>query len=211
MCQLLLPCWSGAEVGHGGSPLPSPHVSLIQKREPTPARLNGLQLHLVPTWQGWPPSSLPTPSLKLKVGLEPMGGWNKANAAPLPAKISIWKASLQLGPSPLMLGWGRESWDLSQTHLLLPKPESWGVGRTAEAQGGSRDILGLIHIGEFTKLGVETSLVVQWLGLQAPNAEDLGSIPIQGTRPPHAATKKSCRWLLKTPCVAAKTWYSPNK
>ena len=154
------------------------------------------------------PSGLPTPSLKLKVGLEPMGGWNKATAAPLPAKISIWKASLQLGPSPLMLGWGRESWDLSQTRLLLPKPESWGVGRTVEAQGGSRDILGLIHIGEFTKLGVETSWVVQWLGLQAPDAED---IPIQGTRPPHAATKKSCRWLLKTPCVAAKTWYSPNK
>ena len=29
---------------------------------------------------------------------------------------------------------------------------------------------------------VWTSLVVQWLGLQAPNAGDLGSIPSQGTR-----------------------------
>ena len=90
-----------------------------------------------------------------------------------------------------------------------------GVGGTVEAQGGSRlrvdHILGLILIGEFTKSGLETSLVVQWLGLQAPDAEDLGSILDQGTRPPHAATEKSCRGLLKTLCAATKTWYSPNK
>ena len=40
-----------------------------------------------------------------------------------------------------------------------------------------------------------TSLVVQWLGLHAPNAGGLGSIPGQGTRSHmHATTKKSaCR------------------
>ena len=38
---------------------------------------------------------------------------------------------------------------------------------------------------------LRTSLVVQWLRLHAPNAGDLGSIPGQGTRFPHAATKSS--------------------
>ena len=159
------------------------------------------------------PSGLPTPSLKLKVGLKPMGGWNEATAAPQPAKISIWKASLQLGPSPACAGvMMRKLGPVSDTS---PPAKTWelgdGSGGTVEAQSGSRDILDLILIGEFTKSGVETSLVVQWLGLQAPDAEDLGSIPDQGTRPPHAATEKSCRWLLKTLCAATKTWYSPNK
>lgn len=77
------------------------YVSLIWKRQPTLPRLNGLKLHLVQTWQGLASTgSLPTPFLKLKVDLKPMDGRNKAAAAPLPAKISIWKASLQLGPSP---------------------------------------------------------------------------------------------------------------
>jgi len=35
----------------------------------------------------------------------------------------------------------------------------------------------------------ETSLVVQWLRCVAPNAGGLGSIPDQGTKIPHAATK----------------------
>ena len=33
------------------------------------------------------------------------------------------------------------------------------------------------------KMTLGTSLMVQWLGLRAPNAGDVGSIPGQGTRP----------------------------
>ena len=39
------------------------------------------------------------------------------------------------------------------------------------------------------KAAIETSLVVQWLRLHAPNAGGLGSIPGQGTKIPHTATK----------------------
>ena len=55
------------------------------------------------------------------------------------------------------------------------------------------------------KAWLVTSLVVQWLGCQAPNAGGPGSIPGQGTRShmhattksPHAATKRSCMKQLK--------------
>ena len=48
-----------------------------------------------------------------------------------------------------------------------------------------------------------TSLVVQWLRLQAPNAGGLGLIPGQGTR--------SHMPQLKMSCAAIKTWRSQNK
>ena len=41
----------------------------------------------------------------------------------------------------------------------------------------------------FNNTGAGTSLVVQWLRLRAPNAGGPGSIPAQGTKIPHAATK----------------------
>lgn len=58
---------------------------------------------------------------------------------------------------------------------LLPKPESWGVGLGGQwrPRGGSRDILKPHPHRGVHKIGVETSLVVQWLGIQASNAEDL--------------------------------------
>ena len=43
-----------------------------------------------------------------------------------------------------------------------------------------------------------TSLVVQWLRLRVPNARDLGSIPSQGTRFPHVATKIQHSQINKT-------------
>lgn len=55
---------------------PSPlnvHASLVRKREPTLSRLEGPRLHLVQTWQELASTgSLPSPSLKLKVGPKPM-------------------------------------------------------------------------------------------------------------------------------------------
>ena len=92
---------------------PSPlnvHASLVRKREPTLSRLEGPRLHLVQTWQELASTgSLPSPSLKLKVGPKPMdeGGEarrGEAAVTPPPAKISIWKASLQLGPHPPVPG-----------------------------------------------------------------------------------------------------------
>lgn len=73
--------------------------------EPTLPRMEGLRPHLVQTWQGMASTGgLPSPSLKLKVGPKPMDGGDEAAAAPPPAKISIWKASLQLGPLPPVPG-----------------------------------------------------------------------------------------------------------
>ena len=39
---------------------------------------------------------------------------------------------------------------------------------------------------------IETSLVVQWLRLHAPNSEGLGSVPGQGTRSHMPLIKRSC-------------------
>ena len=57
-----------------------------------------------------------------------------------------------------------------------------------------------------------TSLVVQWVRLCAPNAGDLGSIPVRGTRScMHAATKsshaatKSLHVTTKSPHAATKS------
>ena len=50
----------------------------------------------------------------------------------------------------------------------------------------------------------ETSLVVQWLGLCAPNAGDPGSIPGQGTRS-HMLQPRVRMPQLKILCAATKT------
>ena len=51
---------------------------------------------------------------------------------------------------------------------------------------------GEAHVFLLTNSKLETSLVAQWLRLQAPNAGGLGSIPGQGTRSHmRAATKSS--------------------
>ena len=52
----------------------------------------------------------------------------------------------------------------------------------------------------------KTSTVVQQLRLCAPNEEDLGSVPGQGTRP--HMLQRPCAMQPKIPCVAIKTWYS---
>ena len=74
MFQLLLLSWSGAEVGHGGSrPLTARLPHLEERADPSQAQRaaapSGADVARVAS-----PSSLPTLSLKLKVGLEPMGG-----------------------------------------------------------------------------------------------------------------------------------------
>ena len=51
-----------------------------------------------------------------------------------------------------------------------------------------------------SKRGEGTSLVVEWLGLPAPKARGLGSVPGQGTR--------SHMLHVKIPSAIAKTWYS---
>ena len=72
--------------------------------------------------------------------------------------------------------------------VLWDNPEGWGgKGDGRGAQDGRTHVHPwLIHI----------SVVVHWLGLQAPNAEGPSSIPDQGTRShvpqlkiPHAAMK----------------------
>ena len=50
----------------------------------------------------------------------------------------------------------------------------------------------------------ETSLVVYWLGLCAPNAGDPGSILGQGTRS-HMLQLRVCMLQLKILCAATKT------
>ena len=50
-----------------------------------------------------------------------------------------------------------------------------------------------------------TSLVVQWLRLQASNAEDVGSIPSQGTKIPHSGATKSHAATTEPPCPGACT------
>ena len=52
---------------------------------------------------------------------------------------------------------------------------------------------------------LRTSLVVQWLRLHAPNAGDLSSIPGQGTRFPHAATK-SAHDATEDPTCHSEDW-----
>lgn len=87
-------------MGLWGSPLPYVHLPHLEEtahpsqaqwaKTASGADVAGTGLHRQP----------PHPIPELKVDLTPMDGRNKAAAAPLPAKISIWKASLQLGPSP---------------------------------------------------------------------------------------------------------------
>ena len=52
------------------------------------------------------------------------------------------------------------------------------------------------------------SLVVQWLGLRAPNAGGLGSIPGQGTRSPMPQLRLLPQWSLGVLCAATETWPS---
>ena len=72
----------------------------------------------------------------------------------------------------------------------------------------------------FLKLSPGTSPVLQWLRLHAPNAGGPGSIPGQGTKIPHAATK-ILRATTKTRCIMyrnvhcstisiARTWKQPK-
>ena len=63
----------------------------------------------------------------------------------------------------------------------------------------------ILNTSEFLTLKwlVGTSLVVQWLRLQASNAEDVGSIPSQGTKIPHSGATKSHAATTEPPCPGA--------